>query len=81
MKETLKIVKIGGNIIEDEEKLEAFLKDFANLKAPKILVHGGGKKATQLAEKLGYKTKMFMGRRITDRDNLNIAIICTVSMI
>ena len=49
----LYIIKIGGNIIDDESKLPTFLKDFGSLEARKILVHGGGKLATNLAEKLG----------------------------
>jgi acetylglutamate kinase len=49
----LYIIKIGGNIIDDEIKLSSFLKDFAAIREKKILVHGGGKLATKLAEKLG----------------------------
>ena len=44
---TVKIVKIGGHIINDAIALDAFLDDFAQLEAPKILVHGGGKSATE----------------------------------
>ena len=54
----LSIIKIGGNIIEDEKSLDAFLKLFSNLKGKKILVHGGGKRATSIASKLGIKSKM-----------------------
>ena len=49
----VQLVKIGGNIIENPEVLADFLKDFASLKGPKILVHGGGKEATALAKKMG----------------------------
>lgn len=69
---TLKIIKIGGNIISHEERLETFLADFASIKEPKILVHGGGKIATELATKLGVEAKMIDGRRITNEENLAI---------
>ena len=72
MKEKLSIVKIGGNIIEDEESLKAFLKLFANLEGNKILVHGGGKRATSIASKLGIESKMVNGRRITDAETLEV---------
>ncbi|WP_100609993.1 acetylglutamate kinase [Confluentibacter lentus] len=71
-KEKLSIVKIGGNIIEDDASLKAFLKLFANLKGKKILVHGGGKRATSIALKLGIESKMVNGRRITDAETLEV---------
>ena len=71
-KEKLSIVKIGGNIIEDEVSLNAFLKLFSNLEGKKILVHGGGKRATHMASKLGIESKMINGRRITDADTLEV---------
>ena len=52
-KQTLKIVKIGGNVINNEEALFSFLKDFSELKGAKILVHGGGKKATEVSSAIG----------------------------
>jgi acetylglutamate kinase len=66
------IVKIGGNVINDKQELESFLKDFSDINALKILVHGGGKRATELAATLGLETKMVGGRRITDEANLEI---------
>ena len=72
MKEKLSIVKIGGNIIEDEASLHAFLKLFSNLEGKKILVHGGGKRATHIASKLGIESKMINGRRITDAETLEV---------
>ena len=66
------VVKIGGNIIENSTKLESFLQDFSELKGFKILIHGGGKKATAMANKLNIPVQMIEGRRITDEDNLNI---------
>ncbi|UAM99879.1 acetylglutamate kinase [Polaribacter litorisediminis] len=68
----LSIIKIGGNIIEDETSLNAFLKLFANLEGKKILIHGGGKRATHIASKLGVKSKMINGRRITDAATLEV---------
>lgn len=68
----LLVVKIGGNIIDDEKQLDNFLSDFAAITKPKILVHGGGKLATQLSEQLGIKTNMVNGRRITDMETLRI---------
>jgi acetylglutamate kinase len=71
-KEKLSIVKIGGNIIEDETSLNAFLELFSNLEGKKILVHGGGKRATHMASKLGIESKMINGRRITDAETLEV---------
>jgi len=70
--EKLSIIKIGGNIIEDATSLDAFLKLFANLEGNKILVHGGGKRATHIASKLGVESKMINGRRITDAETLEV---------
>lgn len=72
MKQKLSIVKIGGNVIENSHELTKFLKLFANLDGYKILVHGGGKLATQLATKLGIDSKMVGGRRITDAETLDV---------
>ena len=68
----LYIIKIGGNIIDDEAKLAAFLSDFAVIEEKKILVHGGGKLATRLAEKMGIEQQLVDGRRITDAETLKI---------
>lgn len=70
--ESLVVIKIGGNIIDDESKLSSFLKEFASIPGRKILVHGGGKLATRLAEQLGVKQQMIDGRRITDEHTLRI---------
>ena len=68
----LSVVKIGGNIIEDAEALQSFLKDFTQMQDAKILVHGGGKKATAMAKKMDIPVQMVEGRRITDAKNLDI---------
>ncbi|MFN6943643.1 MAG: acetylglutamate kinase [Cytophagaceae bacterium] len=70
--EAVRIVKIGGNVIDDESALSRFLKDFASVKGPKVLVHGGGKVATEISKSLGIEAKMVDGRRITDADTLRI---------
>ncbi|MUP46922.1 acetylglutamate kinase [Gramella sp. BOM4] len=72
MKQSLKIVKIGGKLIENEALLNSFLDDFVQLEGPKILCHGGGNKATEIAGKLGYETKMVDGRRITDKNSMEV---------
>lgn len=72
MQEPLYIIKISGNIIDDEQRLDAFLKQFAQLEGKKILVHGGGKLATKMAEQMAIPQQMIDGRRITDADTLRI---------
>lgn len=68
----LYVTKIGGNVLDDDEALNRFLKDFASIQAPKILIHGGGAIATKLGNKLGIESKYVNGRRITDRETLNL---------
>ena len=70
--EKLYVIKIGGNIIDDEIKLSSFLQSFAAVEGKKILVHGGGKLATKLAKQLGVEQQMVDGRRITDAETLKI---------
>ena len=72
MKEKLTIVKVGGAVVEDELQLSPLLKDFSAIEGRKVLVHGGGRKATKMAERLGIETKMVNGRRITDGDMLEV---------
>ena len=72
MKQKLTIIKVGGNVINNPEALESFLTDFAAVEGNKILVHGGGKRATQLAADLGIEATMINGRRITDATTLEI---------
>lgn len=77
----LQVIKIGGNIIDDDEQLVAFLNDFSAVKGPKILVHGGGKMATKTAEKLGLKSIMIEGRRVTDELNLEVVVMVYAGLI
>ena len=72
MKQQLTIVKVGGAVVEDEAQLGQFLSDFIAIDGAKILVHGGGRRATKIAEKLGIETKMIDGRRITDAPMLEV---------
>ena len=72
MKEKLTIVKVGGAVVEDELQLSQLLKDFGAIEGRKVLVHGGGRKATKMAERLGIETKMVNGRRITDAAMLEV---------
>ncbi|TFF39855.1 acetylglutamate kinase [Mucilaginibacter psychrotolerans] len=70
--QALHIIKIGGNVIDNSENLHRFLKDFTALEGYKILIHGGGKVATQIGESMGIEAQMVDGRRITDIDTLRI---------
>ena len=72
MKDKLSIVKIGGNVVNSNPELHAFLQDFAALEGFRILVHGGGRIASDMAESLGVETKMAGGRRITDEKTLDV---------
>lgn len=79
--EKLYVIKIGGNIIDDEQKLAVFLKDFAAVKGLKVLVHGGGKLATKMAAQLGIEQQMVDGRRITDAETLKIVTMVYAGLI
>ena len=79
--EKLYVIKIGGNIVDDEAKLSSFLKDFARLQEKKILVHGGGKLATQMAAQLNIPQQMIDGRRITDEATLRLVTMVYAGLI
>jgi acetylglutamate kinase len=66
------VIKIGGNVLDSPEALKGFLEDFASIKEPKILIHGGGKIATRLGEQLGIESNYINGRRITDSQTLDL---------
>ena len=80
-KTQLALVKIGGNVINNEEKLAQFLSDFANIKGYKLLVHGGGKMASSISRKLGVEPNMIDGRRITDAATLEIVTMVYAGLI
>jgi acetylglutamate kinase len=77
----LTIVKIGGNVIDNSENLHYFLEDFSALRGDKILVHGGGKAATDLSISMGVEAKMVDGRRITDIHTLRIVTMAYAGLI
>ena len=77
----LKVIKIGGNVIDNDLALERFLRDFAALEGRKILIHGGGKLATRMAERLEIKQQMVEGRRITDKATLDIVTMVYAGLI
>lgn len=68
----LYVTKIGGNVLDDDGALNSFLKDFASIQAPKILIHGGGAMATKIGNRLGIESRYVNGRRITDRETLDL---------
>ena len=72
MKQKLTIVKVGGAVVEDDAQLSLLLRDFSAISGHKVLIHGGGRRATQVAASLGIESKMVGGRRITDADMLNV---------
>lgn len=72
IKESLNIIKVGGAVVEDEKSLSGLLMSFSSLHGKKILVHGGGKIATEMAGKLGVETQMIDGRRITSAEMLKV---------
>jgi acetylglutamate kinase len=79
--EALFIIKIGGNVIDNSEKLHHFLKAFADLEGFKILIHGGGKVATTLASEMNIEAKMIDGRRITDIETLRLVTMVYAGLI
>lgn len=72
MKERITIVKVGGAVVEDELQLSQLLTDFTKISGKKILVHGGGRRATKVAALLGIESQMIGGRRVTDKDMLDV---------
>lgn len=77
----LTVIKIGGNVIDNSEKLQEFLKVFSNLEGFKILVHGGGKMATKIADEMHIEAKMIEGRRITDIETLRVVTMVYAGLI
>lgn len=77
----LYVIKIGGNVIDNPQALEFFLSDFAAIKGNKILVHGGGKVATEISKGLGIEAQMVDGRRVTDAETLKIVTMVYAGLI
>ena len=72
MKERITVIKVGGKIVEEEHSLSALLDRFAAIEGRKVLIHGGGRSATRIAESLGIESRMVDGRRITDEETLKV---------
>jgi acetylglutamate kinase len=75
------IIKIGGNVVDNEEVLNDFLAIFASRQTPRILVHGGGKIATRISAALAIETQMVEGRRITDSETLKVVTMVYAGLI
>lgn len=72
MREKITVIKVGGKIVEEEASLTALLDRFAAIEGRKVLIHGGGRSATRIAEQLGIESRMVDGRRITDSETLKV---------
>ncbi len=79
--EKITVVKIGGNVIDSPEAFAPFMENFAKIEGFKILVHGGGKIATRLAQKMEIETTMIEGRRVTDKAMLDIVVMTYAGLI
>lgn len=77
----LTLIKVGGKIVEDPETLQSLLKDFARIEGHKVLVHGGGRSATQVAARLGIESRMVNGRRITDAETLQVVTMVYAGLV
>ena len=80
-KQTCIVVKVGGAVVEDEQQLQRLITDFSTIEGRKVLVHGGGRKATKMAEKLGIESKMVGGRRITDEKMLEVVTMVYAGLV
>ncbi|MBN2165575.1 MAG: acetylglutamate kinase [Marinilabiliaceae bacterium] len=77
----LSIIKVGGKVVEETASLQKLLNDFVKLPGFKVLVHGGGRSATKISEKLGIETKMVNGRRITDEETLKVVTMVYAGLV
>ena len=77
----IRVVKIGGNVVDNPEALAAFVREFSMMPGPKILVHGGGKEATRLSGALGIKTTMIDGRRVTDEATIDVVTMVYAGLV
>lgn len=79
--EKLTLVKVGGKIVEESDSLETLLQDFRQIAGHKVLVHGGGRLATELSERLGIETRMVDGRRITDAETVKVVTMVYAGLV
>ena len=79
--ERITVIKIGGNVIDNPAALDQFVRAFATMQGPKILIHGGGKLATRLAERMEIPVQMVDGRRITDKATLDIVTMVYAGLV
>jgi len=79
--ERLTLIKVGGKIVETEDTLQQFLVDFSKIEGAKVLVHGGGRLATKMAEQLGIESRMIDGRRITDEETLLVVTMVYAGLV
>ncbi len=80
-KYNMKVIKIGGNVIDNPKALEEFIVSFSKIDGPKVLVHGGGKVASKLAKDMGIEVKMVEGRRITDDAMLDVVTMVYAGLV
>ncbi len=80
-KEILYVIKIGGNVIDDDKTLLNFLQEFSTIKSKEILVHGGGKIATNIGEKMGIVSEYINGRRITNDETIDLVTMVYAGLI
>lgn len=81
MNKPLVVVKIGGNVIDDDDNLKSFLKRFAQIPGKKMLVHGGGRVASDMAEQLGIPVEMVEGRRVTSAETLKVVTMVFAGLV
>ena len=79
--EKLTLIKVGGKIVEEDATLNSLLDDFSKIEGAKVLVHGGGRLATKMAEQLGIESRMVEGRRITDEETLRIVTMVYAGLV
>lgn len=77
----ISVYKIGGNVINDPRELKNFLEDFSKIPGKKILIHGGGKEATEFGKRIGLEAKMIDGRRVTDQPTLDLVTMVYAGLI
>lgn len=81
MKQKLTVIKVGGKIVEEEESLSRLLAHFSAIPGNKVLVHGGGRSATKVAAQLGIETQMINGRRVTDKQMLDVVTMVYAGLV